>query len=98
MNPGERLGPYEILSRIGEGGMGQIRRCEFGVHHTRTGPRRESSMIAIAACRRGAHALVGARRGDLDVRNASSGQYASAALATTVIGSFRRPVRQRENP
>ncbi len=24
MNPGERVGPYEILSRIGEGGMGAV--------------------------------------------------------------------------
>ena len=49
MNPGERVGPYEILSRIGEGGMGARYGVEFGVHRTRTGPRRESSMIAIAA-------------------------------------------------
>src|SRR5229473_2303249 len=24
LNPGDKLGPYEILSRIGEGGMGEV--------------------------------------------------------------------------
>ena len=38
LNPGDRLGPYEIVERIGAGGMGEV--------YTGDGSRRQVGLVA----------------------------------------------------
>jgi serine/threonine protein kinase len=58
LNPGEKLGPYEILTRIGEGGMGQVwkardtrldRIVAIKTSHARFSERFEREARAVAA-------------------------------------------------
>jgi len=44
---GARLGPYEVLAKLGEGGMGEVYRVDVRVHEDRSAAQSLSHPVAL---------------------------------------------------
>jgi eukaryotic-like serine/threonine-protein kinase len=62
LNSGTKLGPYEIRSQVGAGGMGEVYRCLDTRHHR---------FVAIKVLRQDVSSLVGAERFLREIRIAA---------------------------